>query len=674
MSPNNDWNILRNDPDPIAQNEKIPRLFLQLAMHTVNRLTHLRKEIGKGCDCNRRNDNPLISMTEILVTQSPSQSNLEWLDKNKKIMNHSSEGDFEINADQNQTTSYPQSQELFDSNLPNIDNQTIVRNLNSKMSTLIPKSVQNAQNTSSNSIGDNHEILNSDTLQKPSLDSDTASNSFNANEFRPDSQTSNSNDVNDKLLNQIDLAKNITNTSVMNDLIKTVNEFFPKSQDLPESTSSINQRLFGTDLAQIVPKIISNKHENANQLIQSQNTLHTREPSDKSDDISQRFLDPTMIKNFGNTLNPQAADNLPVVKQILPTTKSIVESMIKVLPEAAKNPSNLLNQIISQPQATVKKSLKVAEDDRKSLAHSDYIQQVQSKTTKQAGNEFNLPHNRQDLTSNTESNIRETANTSERNNQETTIKSLPINDDNSTTESNDKQHVSSLLKDSSIPLLRFFSDFNEHENYSKTETDLSSIQTNENTSFTNEKQSTRAHKKTNQFDEEIKTEGFKKTNETRTDNDNEQLSSISEDLSQKNKESRLTDVTVATSMSPIQLESNTFTLLTTTEHQAKSSSVTKDSENVNDVVKSNLEDIKRQDNPSTNDGINQSIEDKITYIDNLLKSNNSLIDDLKSENLPEQLSEEKLQEISDCVISALWSIIEKKLNDNRTYVTNLNKQ
>lgn len=653
--PPNIWNTLRNDSDPVAQNERILKLFLQLAMHAANHLTHLRKETDKGYDCNKRNDSLSISTTEALITQLPSQADLEWLDKSKK-MNYSSSDDFEKNVDQNQTASlnHSQLQELFDpGDFQNINNQNVIHNLSSKLTNLIPKSVQD---TSSDTTEDNHEALN-DILQKSILDLDTTSNPLNTSKFRSDSRKSARDDINEKLLNQIDLK----NTSVTNDLTKTVNKFLPKSQTLQESTFGISQRLFGTDLAQIVPKITSNVHKNTNQYIPSQNT---EKPSDGIDDINQRFLNPVIIKNSGNILSRQVAYNLSVVKQILSSMENIMESMIKVLSEAAKSASNLPNQIISGFQNTINRLLKIAEEGRKYLAHFDYTQQEQSKTAKEIGNQFNdLLHNRQDLTNNTESNIREAVNASGKNNLNTTANDLPINDDNST-EINNKQYVSTLLKDSSTPLFRLLPDFNKHS--SKIETALSSIQTNDNAnSFTKEKQSINDHKKIDQIDEEIRAKGFKRMNETRMDYSDEQLNPISEDLSQKSKESALTEVAVTTSTFLNQLESNTFTIM----EQAKSLGETQDSGNVSNIIKSDLEKIKRlQDNPSANNG-NQSIENQVTHINNPLQSNSSFIDDLKDENLHKQLSGIKLQETSDQLINAFWPIMEKRMANNRSYVS-----
>jgi len=650
LPPNTDWNTLRNDLDSVAQNERNLKLFLQLATHTANRLTHLRKKTNKGYDCNRRNDNP-ISMTETLITQLPSQTNPEWLDKSQTIQTYSSSDDSETNLDQNQTAFYSQLQELSD--LKNIDdNRDTERNLDSKMNNLIPKSIQD---TSSDIIRYNHEALGY------KLDSDTASNSLNANEFRSDSLQLTRN-VNEKI-NQIDL-KNITNTSIMDDLTETVNQFFPNPQNLQESTFEISQRLFGTDLAQIVPKIISDVHRNATQFIPLQNTQNTRKPSDKIDDINQRFFNP-IIKNAGNIMNSQTADNLSIVNQILSSTKNIVESMIKILPEAAKG-ANLLNQVIPQSQDTINMPLKVAEESKKYLAQSDYTHQEQNKNPKhtQAAEQFNnLLHNRQNLINNLENNIRETTNTSGKNNQETRT-NLSINENNLTAEDSNKQHIPTLLNDSSIPFLRFLSDFNEQENNNnETETNLSSIQTNEKANSSNdEKLLIRDRKKTDQrldqIDEEIKAEGFKQMNETRTDYSDGQLNPIS-DLSQKNKESELTEVVVATLASPNQLEFSTLDSII--EYRTKNSSGIQDSENVSDVIKSDLEEARFQDNLSTNDKISQSTGNQIMHV-------NDLIDNLKSKDLYKQLSA-KLQEISDRLINALRSIIEKKMDNNQNYMT-----
>ncbi|XP_018406155.1 PREDICTED: GATA zinc finger domain-containing protein 14-like [Cyphomyrmex costatus] len=466
------------------------------------------------------------------------------------------------------------------------------------MSNLITKSIQNVRDASFNVTGYNHEF-NPNILQKPILDSDASNNSLNANEFVPNSLES-ARRVNQVLEN---------NTSIMNDLTETENKFFPNSQNLQESTLEINQRLFDTDLAQIVPKIIS--HGNANQHTPSQNTQNVAS-SNKNNDIKQKYFDPVIITNTGNmnTQTDKQKDNLPLVSEILSNTKNIVESMMKVLPETAKDANNLLNKVIPQSQDI--NTPKSAKESQNHLAQSDYTQQEQSENAKQIENQFD-------------------AGASRRNNQETRIiyNDLPTNKNNSTAEDSNKQ--STLLKDFSIPLLRFLSDFNELENNNnKTKLDFSPIQINESA------------------------------------ND-----SIDEELSIK-KESKLTDIAIATSVLPNQIESNT--VVSITEHQAKISSDVQNSKNVSNVIKSNLEEEKNlQDNSSANDRINQLSENQITHVDdNLLDSNNhhSLIDDLKDKDLHLQLSEEKLQEISDRLINALRPIIEKKLDNNKTYVTN----
>ncbi|XP_011687894.1 PREDICTED: uncharacterized protein LOC105450023 isoform X1 [Wasmannia auropunctata] len=272
-----DW---RNDPNTVTQNEKILKLFLKLATHTANRLTHLRKKFEKEYDC-RRNDNPSVLTTETLTTQSSSQTNLEWLDESQKILNHSSSSDSEISSDQNQTDDL-QLQVL--SNLQNIDDveRDIERNLNSKVSNLTSKSVQDIHDTSTNVTGRNdHDALDFDTLQKPTNEE----------------------------ANQTDL--------------------------LQEPTLEISQRLFGTDLAQIVPKIISDVHQNVDQHIAK--TQNTQKPLEAG------------VKRFFN---------------ILSSTKNILESIIKVLSEAAKGANNLLHLIIPQSQDT----------------NSNNIQQEQSKS------------------------------------------------------------------------------------------------------------------------------------------------------------------------------------------------------------------------------------------------------------------------------------------------------
>ncbi|KYN45151.1 hypothetical protein ALC56_00401 [Trachymyrmex septentrionalis] len=433
------------------------------------------------------------------------------------------------------------------------------------MSDLIPKSVQDVQDASFNVTGRNHEF-NSNTSQKSILDSDTSSNSLNANKFRPDFPKS------ARKVNQA-LVKNNTNTATMNDLTETVNRIFPNSQNLQEPALKISQRLFDTNLAPIIPKIISNVHENANQYILSQNTQNIRTLLDKNNDIKQKLFD-SNIENMNTQIDKQ--NNLPLVK-ILSNSKNIVEPMSKVLPETAKGPkSNLLFQDIIAPLKSVEER-----------------------------NQFD-------------------AGTSGKKLQETRVNDLSTNENNSTVDDSKKQ---SILKNSTFPFLRFLSDLNELENNNnKTKIDSSSIQINESAN-----------------------------------------SSIDEELSIK-EESKLTDV--ATSVLPNQIEFNTLTSIT--EHQIKSLDGVQDSKNINDVIKSDLENGKNlQDNLSVNDRINRLSENQITRIDdNLLDSNNcSLINNLKNEDLYVQLSEAKLQEISDQLINALQPIIEKRMDNNQTYMT-----
>jgi len=193
------------------------KLFLQLATHTANRLIYLRKKNEKECDCNRRNDIQPISTTEAIVTQSPSQTNLEGLDNSQKILNHSSSGDPEINSDKNQTVFNSQLQKLSD--LQNIDdNQDVKHNPNLNMTNLISKSVQDVRDASSDVTRHNHEF-NFNTSQKSIVDSDTSSNSLNANEFRLDFP---------KSMRRVNQALVKNNTDTLNDLTETVNKFFPK--------------------------------------------------------------------------------------------------------------------------------------------------------------------------------------------------------------------------------------------------------------------------------------------------------------------------------------------------------------------------------------------------------------------------------------------------------------
>jgi len=294
-------------------------------------------------------------------------------------------------------------------------------------------------------------------------------------------------------------------------------------------------------------------------------------------------------------------NNLSVVNEILLNTKNIEES-IKVLPETAKA-NNLLSQIISQSQ-DINTPLKSAEESQNYLAQFNCFQQEQSKNAKQVRNQFDTG-------------------AFGKINQETRVNDSSTNENNSTA---DKQSIlsnkQSILKDSFIPLLRFLSDFNElKNNNNKNKIDFSFIQTNENANSS--------------IDEEL-------------------LLSIKE-------ENKLLQLTMSALSN--QIESNTLTSIT--EHQVKRSNGVQDSKNINDIIKSDLKNGKNlQDNSSVNNRINRLSENQITHIDdNLLDSNSrSLINNLKDEDLHVQLSEVKLQEISDQFMNAIQSIIEKRLD------------
>ncbi|XP_036144292.1 uncharacterized protein DDB_G0281497-like [Monomorium pharaonis] len=642
---NIDWNTLHHNPDPIVQNERILNLYLQLATHTAIRLTYLRKEI-KRYDCNKHNDNSSVS-TEIPVTQLPSQENPEWFDESQKVLIHSSSNDSDVNADQNQTTL--QIQQLSDlNNLQDIKNQNVT--YDPMMSDLIPKSIQNVQDTLSDIAGHNREAFNSDSLQKSILNLDAANKSQSAGEIELDSSKSARNDVNKELFNQIDLIKNVTNNTSMNN--STVNKLLPNSQDLQEPTLEISPRLFGADLAQIVPKIINDAHEDAKQYLSPQNT---RELLDKIDDVGQKFSN--TIKTPGNVLNSLIANNLSAANQVLSSAKN-VESMIKVLPEAAKGAANLLNQIIPKSREIINTPLKVAEEGQQFFTRHDYTQQEQNKNLKQTENQSdNQLHDRQDLTGGSGDNIRET-DASERDNQEIKISNLT---------DNNRQDVSTSLSDSFVPLARSFPDFNGEKTNEKIKTDLSSVQTNENSYNFTENQSLNheTDQLLDQIDGEIQIEEFKNINGTETDYDDGQLNPILEDLSQRSTESGSTNV--ATSTSPILLESST--LVSITERQANNSSDAQDFENPGDITKINTEETRRLVNIPSNDEINQSTGSKITHDDEILKLNGrSLIDDLTGISIysHEQLSESKLQEISDRLINALRPYIEERMDNNST--------
>ncbi|CAL1681858.1 unnamed protein product [Lasius platythorax] len=582
LPPNIDWSNLQYDPDSVAQNENILKLFLQLAVHTANRLMHLRNETDRDYDCNGRNDNRLPSITEASITQSLSQANLERPDKNQdRIQNRLFINNSEINnndrvllenLDQDQTTLFysTQSQELFD-NSSNFEEGTDIAR-DSKTNNLIPTLVQNVQNTSSDVVRRNYDVRNydirNDTSQKL-INSNTTNNVLNTDEFNSnaqDSQNSTIDGISERLFNSIDLIKNISNATITNDLTETVHKFLPKSQNVRESTPEVSQRLFGVDLAKIVPgtKIVNDLHENVNQL-NNRRSQNTQEQSDRNNGVSPRYLDSTMLKNFENILNPQIVNNLPVVNQILSNAKNFVESMIKVLPEteSAENGNNFLNHIISQSQNVIN-----AKTIKKNPTNFNYIQHQQIRNVKQIGDKFddNLIHN-QNFNDNSENDVNEPDDASKGNNKKTENNNLSIITDNSKAENSDSQ----------------------------------SPAINERLSIGNDR-------KINKIDEVIKPKAFEKTDKIRTNYTNEQLNPISKNLSQRNETNELLkDFAVEGSLN--QLESDASRISSITEYQSKNSSSTQaglqDSENVS---KSNVEKSKElQDNPSTNIRISRSI-------------------------------------------------------------------
>lgn len=582
MPPNIDWSNLQYDPDSVAQNENILKLFLQLAVHTANRLMHLRNETDRDYDCNGRNDNRLPSITEASITQSLSQANLERPDKNQdRIQNRLFINNSEINnndrvllenLDQDQTTLFysTQSQELFD-NSSNFEEGTDIAR-DSKTNNLIPTLVQNVQNTSSDVVRRNYDVRNydirNDTSQKL-INSNTTNNVLNTDEFNSnaqDSQNSTIDGISERLFNSIDLIKNISNATITNDLTETVHKFLPKSQNVRESTPEVSQRLFGVDLAKIVPgtKIVNDLHENVNQL-NNRRSQNTQEQSDRNNGVSPRYLDSTMLKNFENILNPQIVNNLPVVNQILSNAKNFVESMIKVLPEteSAENGNNFLNHIISQSQNVIN-----AKTIKKNPTNFNYIQHQQIRNVKQIGGKFddNLIRN-QNFNDNSENDVNEPDYASKGNDKKTENNNLSIITDNSKAENSDSQ----------------------------------SAAINERLSIGNDR-------KINKIDEVIKPEAFEKTDKIRTNYTNEQLNPISKNLSQRNETNELLkDFAVEGSLN--QLESDASRISSITEYQSKNSSSTQaglqDSENVS---KSNVEKSKElQDNPSINIRISRSI-------------------------------------------------------------------
>ncbi|KAM0731096.1 hypothetical protein ACS0PU_002156 [Formica fusca] len=346
LPPNIDWSNLQYDPDSVAQNENILKLFLQLAVHTANRLMHLRNGTDRDHECNGRNDNLSPSIIEAPITQSLPQANLERPDKSQdKIQNRSFIIDSEMkindrvlleNLDQDQTVlNSTQSQGLY--NPSNFQEDTnVVRN--SKTRNLIPMLAQNVQNTSSDIVRRNYDVHNS---SQKSINLYTISNSSSADNINSDGQNSQ-------------------------------NSTIDESENVRETTPEVSQRMFGIDLAKNIPgmKIIKNLHENVNQQL-NQWSGNTQEQSDRNNGISPRFLDETVIKNFENIFNPQIVNDLPVMSQILSNAKHFVESMIKVLPAPgnAKTENNLLNHTISQSQNVTNALSKPIETNQKYLGN-----------------------------------------------------------------------------------------------------------------------------------------------------------------------------------------------------------------------------------------------------------------------------------------------------------------
>lgn len=380
MPPNIDWSNLQYDPDSVAQNENILKLFLQLAVHTANRLMHLRNGTDRDHECNGRNDNLSPSIIEAPITQSLPQANLERPDKSQdKIQNRSFIIDSEIkindqvlleNLDQDQTVlNSTQSQGLY--NPSNFQEDTnVVRN--SKTRNLIPMLAQNVQNTSSDIVRRNYDVHNP---SQKSINLYTISNSSSADNINSDGQNSQNSiidGINERLFTSINLIKNNSNATNINDLTETVNKFLPESENVRETTPEVSQRMFGIDLAKNIPgmKIIKNLHENVNQQL-NQWSGNTQEQSDRNNGVSPRFLDETVINNFENIFNPQIVNDLPVMSQILSNAKHFVESMIKVLPAPgnAKTKNNLLNHTISQSQNVTNALSKPIEKNQKYLGN-----------------------------------------------------------------------------------------------------------------------------------------------------------------------------------------------------------------------------------------------------------------------------------------------------------------
>lgn len=601
MPSNIDWSNLQYDPDSVAQNENILKLFLQLAVHTANRLMHLRNETDRDHDCNGLNDNLSSPITEIPITQ-PLHPNLERPDKSQdEIQNHSFTIDSEIknnefyrvlleNLDQNQTILFnsTQSQELYNPN--NFQEDANIVAHNSKASNLIPMLV-NIQNESE-IVRPNYDVYNPDTSQK-SINLYTTSNSSSADEFSFEQNSQNViiDGISERLFNPINLITNISSATIMNDLTEnnfTVNKLLPESENVQESKPEVSQRLFGVDLSKNVEstKIMNDLHENVNQ--PNQWSQNTQKQLDKNNSVSPRFLDSITITN---NLNPQI-NNLPIVNQILSNAKHFVEFMIKILPEMenAKTDNNLLNHIISQSENVTNELLKVIEKNP-----TNFDQKIRN--VKQVRDKFddNLMHNNQNLN---DISRNESTDASQRNNK-TTENNLSIIMDNSKAENSDSQ---------SAPINV----------------------------------------------EVIKPETFEK-DKIRTNYTNEPLNSISRNLSQRNETNEfLKDFAIERPLN--HLESDVSQILSATEYQSTNSGSTQNLQDSKNINKFNVKKPKElQDNSFINIRTRRSIGNQNTRIDNnLLKSNNyfRFVDNVKDANLHRRLSKTKL-EVSDRLIEKI---------------------
>ncbi|XP_029167898.1 putative uncharacterized protein DDB_G0282129 [Nylanderia fulva] len=611
LPPNIDWSNLQYDPDSVAQNENILKIFLQLAMHTANRLINLRNETDRDYDCKGRNDNPVHLITETPITQSLLKTNLERPDKSQdRIQNRLFINDSEINNNQDllenlnqdqMTLLYStQSQELFDNSSNFQEAINVARD--SKTSNLISTLVQNQ------TLSD---VLrrNPDTLQKIK-NLNTTNNVSNANEFSFDvqnSQNSTIDGISARLFNSIDLMKNISNATIMNNLTETVHKFLPKSQNVQESTPEVSQRLIDIDLAKNVPdtKIVNDSYENVNRF-NTRRSQNTQEQSNRNDADSKslKYRDPTTtIQNFEHFLNPQIVNNLPIVNQILLNAKNFVESIIKALPEAknAESGNNFLNHIISHSQNV---NAKIIASDP---ANFNYIQHHQIRNVEQVGNDSdNVMRNHQNFNNNSRNNVNEPTDASKGNNKNTENNNLSINTDNSKAENSDNQSA-----------------------------------------FINERPSVENNRDINHINDVIKPEVFEKVDKVKTNHTNEQLNSISENLFQIN-------------------ETNESSI---TEYQGKNSNRAQDSEKVN---KFNVEKPKKpQDNLSTNVRISRSIGNRNIRIDNdVLKLNNysRFVDNLKDPNLLRQLFKTKV-DINDRLIDASLLTKKEKIRNSESHMT-----